>query len=234
MPHIRGKRIKTIRKALRFTRPAFTKAYGVPIGTLQSWEDGRHNGVSEKGCKKLVKAFKAEGIVCTVEWIMYGIGDDPLANNSVSNNRPESKAATKAERNENNPIHSQKNPPPNTLPELHTIQEELSCFYQCHPNATHLLVDDDTLAPRFQKGDLVAGQQHLDKEIANCVGRDCIVHTVKGETLIRKVVCGGSSDTYRLNPIHEMHTTTNEMAHNQTHKEAQLFSAAPIIWIRRF
>ncbi len=74
-----GQRIRDLRKKTRLSRRAFAEKYGIPAGTLQNWENERYSGgLTQKAINELIAAFKAEGLDCSVEWLLYGKGHRPF------------------------------------------------------------------------------------------------------------------------------------------------------------
>src|SRR3989344_9374349 len=58
------------------TRREFEKKYQISANTLQGWEQGK-NPLSKKGAKRVIEALKAEGLMCSLEWLMHGSGVPP-------------------------------------------------------------------------------------------------------------------------------------------------------------
>jgi ankyrin repeat protein len=73
-----GTRIKYLRKITHLTRRAFALKHKLSPGTLQNCEDGRYHGLTQKTALKLITAFKAEGIDCELEWLLFGEGIEPI------------------------------------------------------------------------------------------------------------------------------------------------------------
>lgn len=72
-----GKRLITLREVTHLTRRAFARKHNIPLGSLQNWESGRYKGLSKQAIRQLIHAFSQEGIDCSAEWLLYGIGDMP-------------------------------------------------------------------------------------------------------------------------------------------------------------
>src|SRR4051812_40338372 len=75
----RGNRIRKIREDLYMNRKAFAKKNNIPYPTMQNWEDGRFGGLSKRGAKMIATIFTQEGIFCTAEWLLDGVGQGPVA-----------------------------------------------------------------------------------------------------------------------------------------------------------
>src|SRR5262245_41621309 len=74
----RCERAISLRKALRLTRLYFKEKYQISPSTLQLWENAERFGMSESGAQRLAAIYQQEGLNVTPEWLMYGMGDDPL------------------------------------------------------------------------------------------------------------------------------------------------------------
>lgn len=73
----RGKRLKTVRIMTGLTRKLFEEKYGISASTIQSWEIGEADGLTEHDVKRLLPVLLKEGIACTEQWLLYGIGSFP-------------------------------------------------------------------------------------------------------------------------------------------------------------
>ena len=79
----RAIRLKTCREMTGLSRDMFNKRYGIPRGTIQNWETARFGGLTPKGAKNIVKAFHAEGIRVTADWLLHGLGNSPQFSDSL-------------------------------------------------------------------------------------------------------------------------------------------------------
>ena len=84
------------------------------------------------------------------------------------------------------------------------------------------------MLPIYQPGDLIGGEQCIEKAIDQCVGKECIVQTESGETLCRIVLKGDEENYYHLRYLNVKAESTTK-----THENTALISSAPVIWIRR-
>ncbi len=71
------KRLKRARTLSGLTREQLSTTSGVNIHTLIGWECGRFGGISRNGAEKISKGLELEGVLCSIEWLLYGTGDDP-------------------------------------------------------------------------------------------------------------------------------------------------------------
>lgn len=216
-PEARAKRIRTIRDAIRLSRPKFAVRLNealsvtpientsakqpVPLGTLQNWEEARFGGLSAKGAKLLVKGLNGLGIECTEEWLMYGTGNPPLVIFSGGQQQ----------------AHEEK-----------IIAQELKLFYQLNPNAVDAIITDDSMMPRFEKGDHVAGRRYFEKDMEMAVGKPCVIHTHESSSVLVRVLQPGTKRGF-----YTLSCTNPSVMEKSIIENIKLFSAAPILWVRR-
>jgi transcriptional regulator with XRE-family HTH domain len=208
IPNERAQRLRSLRKALRYSRQKFCdkyEKYGITPGALQTWEDVRWNGLTEKGAKKLISVFKEEGLTITLEWLMYGVGENPIENITFFDRQQKK----------------------NTFSEEEKIACELKLFHELNPGAIDMVIVDDGLAPFLLPGDHVAGKRYFDKDITKAVGQICIIQTLYGNVIVRQLENGQDVGHYILK-------CTNTAAHvEHTTTQVKLFSAAPLLWVRK-
>jgi ankyrin repeat protein/DNA-binding transcriptional regulator YiaG len=73
-----GKRVKQLRLITHLSRRAFAEKHGLPMGSIQNMEEGRYkNGLTQRVTRNFITALQAEGIECTMEWLLYGSGFPP-------------------------------------------------------------------------------------------------------------------------------------------------------------
>lgn len=206
-PEARAKRLRYVRnEVIHKSRPYLTKKYGIPPSTLQNWEDLRFGGLTEEGARRMVEIFKGEGFNCTLQWLLYSIEDDPNHGQLAGDRAVDIQSMTDAAK----------------------LAEELKVFHRLHASAVDYVVTDDGLAPCPMPGDYVAGERYFEQDLHKALGLFCIAQTYEGQTLTRKVEAGTKANCYTLicsNP----HTTVEK----PIIKDVQLFSAAPILWIRK-
>ncbi len=70
-----GTRFRSARSLVPdLNRKSFCERHGINRYTMQSWENGLH--VSKgKNVEKFIEALTKEGIACTSEWLIDGVGD---------------------------------------------------------------------------------------------------------------------------------------------------------------
>ena len=204
----RSNRLKRLRNATRLSRSAFAKKheqYGLKKTNIQNWEDVRWKGLTDRGAQQLIKAFADEGFDVTLEYLMFGIGKDPLDSTSIK--LPDSVIK---------------------LSEKSIIANELKLFYKFNDNAVDSRITDDSLAPFIMPGDYVAGSNYFDDDIKKAVGYLSIVHTIEGEVVVRMVEEGKDKEHFTLTCLNQKTKAAHSILIN-----IKLLSAAPVLWIRR-
>lgn len=203
---MRGQRLKRLRKITGLSRKDFALRYQISPGTLQNWETARFGGLSEKGAHMMITAFKTEGVFCSFEWLMYQAGHGPKLDHME---QPSQTGLT-----------SSKN--------TSTANEDLAVFLQNNPNAVHLWVEDQTMAPYFQKGILVAGTKKTGNGLSECIGHVCITQIQDQSTPVLRLITSASNSTFKLihlNPLAPSNTSLTE--------SYSLIYCAPIEWMHR-
>lgn len=198
----RGERIRAVREALGFSRSGF-EDFGIQMGTLQNWEDGRRNGVTTKGAKRLVEAFKGAGAHVTVEWLLEAEGPEPII-------APKSVTGDKL---------------PSSLDEgrmdAFTHQLLLSVHSHYH-HVIDMLISNDNFSPMVRVGDCVAGFRYLANDIEKALNRMCIVQLKEGEMCLGVL----SKDDYGL-----LQLQRSLKPGEDTPQAVEIHSAAPVIFI---
>jgi hypothetical protein len=103
------------------------------------------------------------------------------------------------------------------------IAQELLLFHQHNIETTDMIIADSSMAPAFLPGDWVAGKRYFEKNIEKALHHPAIIQTLDGQTLLRIIEKSSQEGFY------DLLTMTAET----TLKNAKLFSAAPILWMRR-
>lgn len=205
----RGQRVASLRGMTRLSREALAAKYPIPPRTLQNWELGSATGLTEKGARKLITAAKAEGVHCTFEWLMYGVGEGPYF------------------------LH-QAPAAPLTLPNQENARsvianEITTLFHRCFAeHGIDLTVKDDGLAPSYKPGDYVAGEKCYKAHIAKLIGQDCIVQTADGEVLLRNLRPSAQPGYYTLACNNPQTTVLKPVLY-----DIEIISAAPVLLVLR-
>ncbi len=204
-PQARGERLKAIRKSANLTRQAIETRHGISASTLRSWEDARANGLTYQGARRFITALQNEGIICSIEWLLYGRGKQPLIVTGVKTPSQEA--------------------PPNSKEQT---LKELNFFMDTHAKGTYCIVKDDGMEPWYNPGDYVAGDLRYGNEINTLIGKACILETEKGETYCRLLRKGLTDSSYTLQCLNVKTTLVQPTLYN-----VKIVSAAAIIWLRK-
>jgi transcriptional regulator with XRE-family HTH domain len=206
----RGKRLKTARLMAGLTRKGLEKKYGISASTIQSWEAAKAGGLTERGVTRVIPILRQEGIFCTNDWLLYGVGNAPQPTN-VHAQRPQEA------------MHSLPD-----LPEDKVIVQELLAFRDLNANVVDLIVTDDGMSPHYHPTDYIGGKRRNGEDIAELIGSDCIVETSNNEIFLRRLRPGSRTGVYTLTCTNPDTTVLIPTLYDQ-----QLMSAAPVIWHRR-
>lgn len=182
------------------------------LGALHGWEIGRFTGLTEAGARELSKTFQGEGVDCHPEWLLYGVGPDPLQDFQFIDLY---KQQNMTEALKNQPLTPQ-----------NLIDTQLNLFRQFYDNAIDTIIPDNGLAPAYQQGDYVAGERYFGADIHQAINMPCIVQTDMGATLVRVIRQGDKPGLYHLE-------CTEPSAKQQEQNNVCLHSAAPILWMCR-
>jgi transcriptional regulator with XRE-family HTH domain len=212
-PEARGKRLKSLRMMAGLSRKALEDKYDVSASTMQSWEDAKAGGLTEKGAKRAIEVFRQEGIRCAVDWLLYGIGLPPQLSDKLFQQHVQLQESLE-DRVE--------------VSEERAIVNELLAFRQHNPDAVEFIVPDDGMNPMFHKGDYVAGKRRYNDAINNVIGLDCIIETKENEVLLRRLKMGTQSGVYTLICLNPGTSVAEFALHDR-----EILSAAPVIWFRR-
>lgn len=170
-----GARFRSARSLVPdLNRKSFCERHGINRYTMQSWENGLH--VSKgKNVERFIEALAREGVFCTSEWLIEGIGEPakPMLQNGV---KPRSETNTRSFE-ENTPSDHQF-----TL----LIQALVGAYAHANIEIKILHLSDDAMAPKFLKGDVVVGKKINDRALAH--QKYCILELSPDRIIARKVL----------------------------------------------
>ena len=213
-PIARGLRVKSLRKMAGLSRLALETKHGISSNTLQSWEKAKAGGLTPKGATRFIQALQKEGVTCSSEWLLFGIGEPA----QLLNSRYLIEEQSPSQRPISYSIDQQQN----------IITKELLTFRSLNHKAIDYLVLDDGMAPYFLPGDYVGGKRRSGEEIQQLLRRICIVHTQSNEVLLRYLLPGSQPGFYKLSCINP-----GTAVARYTLYEQRLNTAAPVVWHRR-
>lgn len=183
---VRGKtaadRFRQARSLLPLSRRAFCDKHNLNYNTVQSWEISRTSS-REGNVTKFCEALAEEGIVCTEDWLMEGIGPAPFLST------PEARTLYAPALTPR----SLKSKPTDPLAAL--AQKEAAFFQNCYEEkgfdvvTVHLL--DDSMHPDYEKGDYV-GAGRVSLEAADHLTQTiCLIETEPHHFLVRRLLKEG-------------------------------------------
>jgi hypothetical protein len=167
-----GARFRSARAlAPDLNRKDFCERHDINRYTMQSWENGLH--VSKgKNVEKFIDALAKEGIACSAEWLIDGIGEPA---------RPFLLPATKE-----NPAEAE---------EKSEHEDDFLLFFNyLSQHYAHLgknllwcSVADDAMAPKFRSGDRLIGYEISDSAELS-TAQFCIIDLQNNRTIVRKII----------------------------------------------
>lgn len=174
-------RLKRVRNLANLSRKQLCETSEININTLKGWEIGRYGGLPVDGAERVVARVLEEGVLCTVDWLIYEDGPGPrLITTKETSQEAEAtdQAATEAHKS--------------------YILEEISLFTKHYHDTIHYKIADDGMAPRYNIGDYVAGVKRYGADIDALIGQDCIVQLADGRILLRHLKKDPEANTYTL------------------------------------
>lgn len=182
-PEARAERLKRVRNLANLSRKEMCDGDDININTYKGWELARFGGLPFDGAGKVVSRIAKEGVICSVEWLLYG--QAPVPSLTIETALP-------SEKYDAHSISS------------NLIEREFLVYKEFYENAVLEKVEDDSLLPQFKKGDYLAGVKKYGEEIKFVIDRLCIIQTIDGRRLIRYIKEGVEQESYSLfcvNPL---------------------------------
>ncbi len=203
-------RVKSARMMSGLTRKDFSRKSRISIATLRSWEEpfqGR-SGITSNGATIFIRALGMHDVLCTEAWLLRGEGPGPR----LINLPPRAPAVFREDRAQ--------------WSEEESILKDIESFKLNNTDSIVMLVGDDTMSPYFNCGDYVGGHRMKGADIAQLLGRTCIVETNRG-LFLRKLAVHLGRNRYTLAA-----ENTNVIDSGGTLCDLMLHSAAEVIWHR--
>lgn len=212
-PIAKGKRLRSLRQMADLSRKDLMNRHQISASTMQSWEEGKSTGLSPKGAQRIVLALQAEGVQCTTEWLLTGMGETPYLTDKLYTKEKEKNLFI-----------------PRKIPETdeEILLKERHFFRRNNHNVIDMIIADDGMLPFYAQGDLVAGKMYFGADIDKLIARDCIIETKSGEMLCRRLRKGTEEDCYHLQCLNIDTTVSNPFMY-----DVPVLSVAPIIWHRQ-
>lgn len=210
-----GERLRRARMLAGITtRREFEKKYNISANTLQGWEQNK-NPLSEKGSKRVIEAFKQEGLFCSIEWLMHGTGMPPRPYDMLQ--------AGLTENGQIDNLLSETN-----LQEEENIFREIQLFKENNSNAITLNITDDAMEPYFHVGDYIGGVQVPNDKLTQFIGSMCIVELDNNVILARFLQAGANQNSYNVCSTNPTAASSPLNLYN-----VKIVRCAPVIWHRR-
>jgi HTH-type transcriptional regulator, cell division transcriptional repressor len=205
-----GKRLVRLRNLANLSRKNVSARYGINVNTYTNWELGVYDGLSKNAVSKISNFCQHEGIIFSIEWLLYGVGEGPHIC-PVFPTPPQDTVSK-----------------PNLDNEEQQIISELLYFREHHKEHIDMVVSNDSMEPRFMIGEYVAGIKYYREAIDALIDKDCIVQTKDGKLLLRKIKNKNSGGHYTLTCNNPNTKITEPVLY-----DVELISAAPVLWQRR-
>lgn len=203
MPQARARRLLSLRGLAGISRDLLHKRYGIAKATLQNWESARAGGLTGKGAHRILKVYHAEGIVCSFDWLMHGIGSGPELMNQHQSTSGDAELD----------------------PLMRGLANDITFLRSIYDHVVDLPLTDRSMHPAYPQSAHVAGISYYKDHIQLAVGRDCIVHAVSHPPMFRRLLTSDQVDCYHLVPL-------NLSGEFQIITNVEVLSAAPVMWVR--
>ena len=208
-PEARAERLRRVRNLANLSRQAMCDTGEININTYKGWEIARYGGLPVDGAERVVNRVQKEGVFCSIDWLLYEIGSGPYVMPNYQQAQTDSKKTAKM-------LVIDK--------EEEIILQEMMLFRSQYRDCLDIQIDDDGMAPNYVEGDFVAGVKHYGGNIQNLVGQNCIVQTLEGDLLVRRIHAHQKTNHYTLQCINH-----NTAVKQPTLYDVELSSAAPIL-----
>ena len=124
----RGKRLRRLRSLIGFTRDELAARANVSRASMSYWENATYSGLSHKAAEKVIPVIKSQGVYCSVEWLLLGVGQEPYRVTSAS--APQGNEG---------------------------IQQEIALFTSLNPHSLVTQISHNGMVPFFAQGDYIGG-----------------------------------------------------------------------------
>lgn len=203
----RGERVRRLRNLANLTRLQMCEDCDINVNSLKGWEIGRYGGLTSYGAEKIISRVAMEGVLCSLEWLMYGMGSGPsIPTTMVYPTAQSSNPKTEDEK----------------------IQDELVLLKQQYQGIINIIVDDEGMLPFYSIGDYLAGQELSFEKLSQAINQNCIVEKEDGKFIVRQVRAGSLPNTYTLVSLNNAISIQEPIIYN-----VKLRTIAPVIWHRK-
>ena len=202
----RAKRLLALRAMLGLSRDELHRRYAISKATLQNWESARAGGLTKRGAQQVFKAYQAENIDFTLEWLLHGIGTGPsFKSGPVSNT--------------GSPAVSQQD---SVIPS--NVLEHVLYYRNTHQDVFDMQLIDDSMASRYPRNAFIGGVKYYQEQVSALLGLDCIVQIPNHDLIFRRLLPGNGMHRYHLVPIN-LHSA------HQIYTDVEVIAAAKVDWM---
>jgi transcriptional regulator with XRE-family HTH domain len=144
-------RLKILRNLCNLSQTKFVNIASIKIDTYKSWEIGKRIP-SANALQKCIEVFRSYGIDTSIEWLLTGSGTNPTYKVKLDDNNQDTKNKIQV----SNPV------------------EELIFLQGHYKNFESFILNDNSMMPYFEPGDIVGGEKIEKFEIQNLFNQNCI------------------------------------------------------------
>jgi len=219
-PKARGYRLQYLRLVTCYPRKMLAELLDVALNTYRNWEQGSNTGIPQHAVSRLIAVFQTLHVRCSQEWLLTGKGDLPTLDETHEVVVLKLKAS---DREHHYGLGS----------ESERVELELKRFCELNPHPAYYTIEDESMAPFYHTGDIVAGYQHFGEAIKTLAEKQCIIETRTGEKVCRKLKNGSKKKHYRLaceNPSDHLFPYSDSRSEIS---ESELYAVSPVLWHRR-
>ena len=168
----RGERLRKIRNLANLARKDLCNSFDLKLNTYKGWELGRFGGLPADGAERVLKRVGQENVICSIEWLLYGEGQEPYVIPQNSGTFAQS--------------------------ETDKLLREITIFQNFYHNAVYFKIQDDSLAPVYMPDDYVAGIRVFDEQIRSALNQVCIIQLTNGDIVCRYLREGLKKNTWQI------------------------------------
>lgn len=177
-PKARGQRLQSLRVLCGTTVAEFCNSQDISLnkGSVYNWESPQlQGGISKLGARKVIARAEELGIICSYEWIMYGIGLPPIyAGGQVQRELKKEES---------------------------DFLEAISALCSNH-RILQYTVPDHAMSPEYLPGDIVIGFKQ--NKAADAIGKNCIIIAQDHSILVRRLDKSEKHQRFTLRPLNAL------------------------------
>ncbi|MDP3268723.1 MAG: hypothetical protein Q8M40_06690 [Legionella sp.] len=155
----RAIRLRKIRNLANLSRKDLCNTDFLKLNTYKGWELARFGGLPLDGAERVVLRVAKENVFCSVEWLLYGTGQEPYILPQINDNK--------------------------VLDETELILKEILVFQSLYKDTVYAKITDDALLPDYIEGDYVAGIKFFGQDMSLALNQVCLVELSNGQLMVR-------------------------------------------------